>query len=91
DYVVGTLHGQAFGRIFKPPKFEPPDIVHQTRGGGQHATERKGHEMVEEALSILERQLAGRDYVTGAQFTIADSALFYAERWAPQVKIALPP
>lgn len=23
DYAVGTIHGQGFGRIFKPAKFEP--------------------------------------------------------------------
>jgi glutathione S-transferase len=91
DYVVGTLHGQAFGRIFAPQKFEPPDVVHETLGLGQSATKKKGREMVDESLGILDAQLAGRDYVAGDKFTIADAALFYAERWTPQLKIDLPP
>lgn len=91
DYVVGTLHGQGFGRVFMPQKFEPPDVVHETLGLGQSATKTKGREMVHQALGILERQLAGREYAAGDRFTIADSALFYAERWAPQENIELPP
>jgi glutathione S-transferase len=34
DYVVGTIHGQGFGRIFKPETFEPPDALHKTIGLG---------------------------------------------------------
>jgi glutathione S-transferase len=37
DYVVGTIHGQGFGRIFKPEKFEPPDMLHKTTGLGAGA------------------------------------------------------
>lgn len=90
DYVVGTLHGQGFGRIFRTANFEPPDVVHGTLGLGQGATKRKGRAMVEAAFAILDRQLAGKAYVAGDPFTVADTALFYAERWAPEVEIALP-
>jgi glutathione S-transferase len=91
DYAVGTLHLQGFGRIFKPALYEPQDSVHQTLKLGQDEVKKQGRALVEKALAILDGQMAGRPYAAGENFTIADSALFYAERWAPQVGIALPP
>ena len=90
DYAVGTLHGQAFGRAFMPAKFEPKDLLHKA-GLGQSSTKAEGLEMVKEGFAILDRQLAGRTYVGGPRFSIGDTALFYCERWAPQVEVALPP
>ena len=90
-YVVGTLHGQAFARIFMPGKFQPQDVVHGTLGVGASKVKAQGREMAETALGILETELAGRTYVAGDQFTIADTALFFALRWAPQAGIPLPP
>jgi glutathione S-transferase len=90
DYVVGTLHAQGFGRVFKPEKFEPQDVVHGTLGIGQSKVKDQGRAMVTEGFAILDRQLAGREYAGGSRFGTADAALFYAERWAPQVGIDLP-
>jgi glutathione S-transferase len=90
DYAVGTLHGQAFGRVFKPAKFEPKDLLHKA-GLGQSSTKLEGLEMVNEGFAILDRQLAGRAYAGGERFSIGDTALFYCERWAPQIGVALPP
>ena len=90
DYVVGTLHMQGFARIFKTDSFEPPDMVHNALGLGASALKKQGRAMVEEALAILAPQVAGRDYVAGDRFTVADTALFYATRWAPEVGIELP-
>ncbi len=91
DYAIGTLHLQGFGRIFKPALYEPQDGVHQTLKLGQDEVRKQGRALVEKALAILDGQMAGRPYAAGESFTIADSALFYAERWAPQEGIALPP
>ena len=90
DYAVGTLHGQAFGRVFMPAKFEPKDLLHKA-GLGQSSTKAEGLEMVRKGFAILDEQLAGKAYVGGAAFSIGDAALFYCERWAPQVEVALPP
>jgi glutathione S-transferase len=90
DYAVGTLHGQAFGRVFMPTKFEPKDLLHQA-GLGQSSTKAEGLAMVRQGFDILDRQLEGRPYAGGQGFSIADSALFYCERWAPEVGVALPP
>ena len=90
DYAIGTLHAQAFGRIFMPEKFEPPDMLHSSLGLGKRAITEQGREMVRTALGILANSLGDRPYTAGETFTIADTALFYAERWAPQNDITLP-
>jgi glutathione S-transferase len=91
DYVVGTIHGQGFGRIFKPEKFEPPDVLHKTTGLGVTAVKEQGREIVKKGFRLLDQDLARHPFVAGDGFSIADAALFYVERWAPQVKIDLPP
>lgn len=90
DYVEGTIHGQGFARMFMPAKFEPQDVVHQTVGLGQSSVKTQGRQMVEQGFAILDPVLARRPYAAGDRFTIADAALFYVERWAPQQGITLP-
>lgn len=89
-YVEGTLHGQGFARLFMPERFEPQDVVHQTTGLGQGSVKAQGRRMVEEGFAILDPQLGRHLYAVGDRFTIADAALFYAERWAPQMDITVP-
>jgi glutathione S-transferase len=79
--VEGTIQG--FARVFVPQMFEPPDVVHTTLGLGKASVERQGRELVETGFAILDPQLGRAPYVAGDVFTIADAALFYAERWAP--------
>ncbi len=90
DYAVGTLHGQGFGRVFLPAKYEPKDLLHKA-GLGQSSTKAEGLAMVRQDFAILDAQMADRSYAGGPGFSIADAALFYCERWAPQVGVALPP
>lgn len=90
DYAVGTIHGQAFGRVFMPERFEPQDPVHQALGLGQASVKKQGRQMIEEAFAIVDAQLAGREWAAGDGFGIADAALFYVERWAPQADVDLP-
>lgn len=89
-YVEGTIHGQGYARMFKPEMFEPQDIVHQTVGLGQGSVKRQGRAMVETGFAMLDSQLGEHDYAAGDSFTIADAALFYAERWAEPHGITLP-
>jgi glutathione S-transferase len=90
-YVEGTIHGQGFGRIFKPQKYEPQDVVHTKLGLGQSSVKHQGKEMVDQAFAIVDKQLAGKPWASGTDFGIADAALFYVERWAPQNEIVMPP
>ena len=81
-FVVGTIHGQGFARIFATTTF--------TRNEADHpAVQAFGRELVEKCFRILDAQIAGKDYVAG-QFSIADPVLFYVEFWADKLKIALP-
>ena len=83
DYVVATVHMQGFTRIFRPERFAPS-------AGDHDAVKAQGRETFEKGLSLLDKQLAGKDYVAGA-FSIADAALFYVEFWASaRLKMELP-
>lgn len=82
DYVVGTLHGQGFARIFITDTFTPNVADHA-------AVQARGREIVNQGFAILNDALAGLDYVTGG-FSIADAALFYVEFWADRLGIPLP-
>jgi glutathione S-transferase len=81
DYVVGTVHGQGFARLFRPGRFNPAD---------EEAARKQGREMVDQAFGLIARALDGREYVEGG-FSIADAALFYVCFWAAgRAQIALP-
>jgi glutathione S-transferase len=84
DYVVATLHMQGASRIFRPENFSP-------NAADQEKAKARGKEIFEKGLSLIDKQLAGKEYVTGA-FSIADAALFYVEFWgAARLQIKLPP
>lgn len=83
-YVVGTVHGQGFARIFTTEKFALRETDHD-------AVKALGRTMVDEGFAILDQALEGRDYVVGERLTIADAALFYVEFWADKIGIPLPP
>ncbi|RYE78794.1 MAG: hypothetical protein EOO74_04760, partial [Myxococcales bacterium] len=91
-YVEGTVHGQGFTRLFKPAFFEPQDVVHTTLGVGQSKVKQQGRELIEKGFAILDRQLGATRtdeslYAVGPSLSIADAALFYVERWAPQMDV----
>ena len=83
DYVVATLHMQGFARIFRPGNFSPS-------AADEEAVQARGKEIFERGLGVLDKALAGKDYLAG-QFSIADAALFYVEFWASaRLKMDLP-
>ncbi len=83
DYVVATMHMQGFGRIFRPANFSPEPA-------GEEKAQARGREIFEKGLALMDKALAGQDYVVGP-FSIADAALFYTEFWAAtRANIALP-
>ena len=83
DYAVGTLHGQAFARIFTPEQFACNAADHE-------AVQAQGRERAARAFAVLNQTLPADGYAAGA-FSIADAALFYVEFWADKVKLPLPP
>ena len=84
DYVVATMHMQGFTRIFRPGNFSPNE-------SDAEAVKARGKEIFEKGLAIMDKALAGKEYVAGP-FSIADAALFYVEFWgAARLKLTLPP
>lgn len=81
-YVVGTIHGQGFARIFTTDTFSTSQAEHA-------AVKARGQQIVERGFAVMNGALDGREYVAG-HFSIADAALFYVEFWADKLKIALP-
>lgn len=81
-YVVGTLHGQGFARIFITDTFTPNEADHE-------AVKARGREIVEQGFALMNTALADKEYVVGS-FSIADAALFYVEFWADKIAIDLP-
>ncbi len=73
-----------------PERFEPQDIVHQTIGLGRSSVKAQGLAMVEDGFAILDPLLARHPYAVGNDFSIADAALFYVERWAASAGVTLP-
>ncbi len=83
DYIVGTMHGQGFGRMFRPGKFTP-------READEAEVKAQGRQIFTDGLRLIDEQLAGKEYLLG-DFSIADAALFYVEFWAGRAGLDLPP
>ncbi len=82
DYVVGTIHGQGFARIFTTDKFA-------LREADFEALKAQGMDIVNRAFAIVNDSLSAQGYVMDS-FSIADAALFYVEFWADKTGITLP-
>ncbi len=74
DYAVATVHMQGFSRIFRPENFNPDPA-------GAEKVKARGREIFAKGLALMDKALAGKDYVVGP-FSIGDAALFYTEFWA---------
>ena len=74
DYVVGTIHAAGFRRIFRTAEFAVREADHE-------AVKARGIEIVNAGFALIDKSLAGRDWVVG-DFSLADPALFYVSYWA---------
>lgn len=73
DYCVATLHMQGFSRMFRPSNFAPNEADHEQ-------VKSRGEEIFSKGLGVLDKALAGKEYVTGS-YSFADSAVFYVSFW----------
>ena len=81
-YIVGTVHGQGFARIFATSTF--------ARNPADHDSVRAlGRDIVEKGFAILSDALGPKPYLAG-NFSVADAVLFYVEFWADKMDIPLP-
>ena len=84
EYAVGTMHGQGFARLFRTERFAPSPSDHE-------AVKAAGREVVEKGFAVLDKALAGKNYIAGSEFSPADTALFYVEFWgAKRLNMKLP-
>lgn len=81
-YIVGTIHGQGFARIFATSTFARNPADHD-------AVRQLGRDIVEKGFTILDAALARQDYIAGP-FSLADPILFYVAFWADKTSIPLP-
>lgn len=81
-YVVGTVHGQGFARLFTTDKFA-------INTADSEAVKAQGWAIAEQAFAVINAALPPQGYALGA-FSIADAALFYVEFWADKIGIPLP-
>lgn len=83
DCVTGTIHGQGYTRIFTTDAYASDPAQ-------QPAVQARGREIVAEGFALLDAQLAGRDWLVGDAYSIADAGLFYVEFWADRIGLPLP-
>jgi glutathione S-transferase len=69
-----------------PDALDPTDKARWTS-----AITERGRAIVREAFDVIEARLPETGYAMGADFTIADAALFYVFFWASKTDIAMPP
>ncbi len=75
EYIVGTMHGQGFARLFRSERFAPSP-------SDQEVVKAAGRDIVEKGFALVDKALAGKNYLGGNELSIADAALFYVEFWA---------
>lgn len=74
NFISTEIH-KTFGVLFKP------NVPEETK--------QAAHDTLAARLQIVERQLQGREYVTGNQFSVADAYLFTVLGWAKPLKFDL--
>ena len=74
NFTASELH-KTFGPIFRPTT---PDAFKDL-----------SRENLGKRFDWLDKQLAGKQYLTGNKFTVADAYLFTVLRWSPRVNIDL--
>jgi glutathione S-transferase len=82
-YVVETIHGQGYTRIFTTSSYTSNEAEHE-------AIQAQGRDIVTRGLAVVNETLADQEYIADS-FSIADAALFYVEFWADKIKLELPP
>jgi glutathione S-transferase len=75
-FISTELH-KNFGPLFKPGM--PPEVQQMAK------------DSISGRLKWIEGQLAGKQYLMGDQFTVADGYLFNVTNWAGMVKVDLSP
>ena len=85
EYVVGTIHPEGFRRLFRTERFAPSAADHER-------VKAQGREAIDKGFAVVDKALAGKNYLGGNELSFADAALFYVEYWgAKRLGMKLPP
>jgi glutathione S-transferase len=85
DYIVATMHMQGFSRMFRPGNYAPTEADHDK-------VKARGKEIFENGLKLIDKALAGKQFLGADKLSVADAALFYVSFWAAgRMKMTLPP
>jgi len=82
NYVVNTIHGQGFTRIFTTDKYSELPAE-------QERIQQQGRKIVSDGFELISGWLGQQEYLHET-FSIADAALFYTEFWAVHIGLTLP-
>jgi glutathione S-transferase len=74
-WICGTLHGQAFGCLFRPVRFVGGEE------GMYDAVKAQGRKIVIESFKFIDEKLEGKTHAVGDGFTLVDVYLFTIYRW----------
>lgn len=91
DHAVNTVHGQGFTRIFTTDRYVPEGLPPQDGARWREAIEAQGRRTVQEGFAVVEAGLSDTGWAVGADFGLADAALFYVFFWASKTALPLPP
>ena len=59
DYAVATIHMQGFSRLFRASNYTP-------NPADEDKVKERGKEMVEKGFAVMDKALAGKDYLAGS-------------------------
>lgn len=78
DYAIGTIHMLSW-RMYRRPDIysDIPEAIEQLKVRGKDA--------MMAAFDVVDKDLDGREWLSGDAFSIADAALYYTEFWAVDV------
>ena len=83
EYIVGTIHGSGFRRVFRPAAFTRHESEYE-------AIKAEGLMIASDGFALIDKGLRAKEFIAG-DFSIADPALFYVSWWAAdRLKIGLP-
>jgi glutathione S-transferase len=82
SYIVGTVHGQGFARIFATHTFTRNPL-------DQDSVRELGRDIAAKGFAVLSAALADKSYLADA-YSVADPVLFYVEFWADKTGMTLP-
>lgn len=81
-WLCGTVHGLAFGCVFRPGRFIGDEALHD-------AVRARGREWAKESFQFIEEKLQGKTHAVGEAFTAVDAYLLVFYRWGNMAKFEM--